>query len=106
MSPAFFIMYEFMKEALIEELNLRGRGRISLANSPEESDAVLKPDMREELAPASAEVSLPFEIKPKISVSREVFLRIKLVEPKSGRLIFLSIPPAEMLFPVSPWQTR
>ncbi len=78
-----------MKEALIDELSRKGKGRFRLASSASRADAILKTDMEEELGPVGPEEEpLPFELEPKIVIEGEVYLRMKLVDPKTNRLIY------------------
>ena len=77
-----------MKRCIIEELWRKGKGRFRLARSPESADAVLTADMQKDLGPLETGTPLPFELKPKLTVRREVFLRVKLLDPRTKELIF------------------
>jgi hypothetical protein len=77
-----------MKRALIEALNRRGEGRFMLAQKPSDADAVLKTDMQKELGPVDQEEPLLFELEPEMEIKREVFARMELMDPKTGRLIY------------------
>jgi hypothetical protein len=77
-----------MKEALLGEIERKGRGRFRLAASAAEADAVLEADMKEELGPTVEDEPLPFEIEPKIMPKSHVYLRMKLTDPRTGLVIY------------------
>lgn len=77
-----------MKGALVKELWRKGRGYFTVTSAAAGSDAMLLADMKEELGPLEIEEPLPFDLKPKVPVDDEVFLRIKLLDPKSGLVIY------------------
>ena len=77
-----------MRECLVYELQRKGRGRFRLAGRASEADAVLQADMKEDLGPTTIETPLPFELETKITLEDRVYLRMKLVDPKSNRLIY------------------
>ncbi|MDD5556004.1 MAG: hypothetical protein PHN82_02015 [bacterium] len=77
-----------VKDALAAELDRRGKGRFRLAADAADADAVLQAEMTEALGPVTEEEPLPFEIEPRMVVRRGVFLRIRLVDPKTGDLIY------------------
>lgn len=77
-----------MRECIVDELGRRGRGRFRIAASPEKADAVLRTDMTEELGPVPSEEPLPFTLETKLVRERAVYARMKLVEPKTGRMIY------------------
>lgn len=76
------------RESLIDELQRKGRGRFRLAGRASDADAVLQADMKEELGPTTVETPLPFELETKLTLADKVYLRMKLVYPKSNRLIY------------------
>lgn len=77
-----------MRQCIVDEIWRKGKGRFKLVKSPEQADAIMKSDMEEELGPVDEEEPLPFELKPKFEVGEETFLRMKLVDPKSGMVIY------------------
>ncbi|MCX6353589.1 MAG: hypothetical protein NTZ78_01645 [Candidatus Aureabacteria bacterium] len=79
---------ELMRESLIDELGRKGRGRFALVEDAAAADAVLDMDMKEELGPVSTAEPLPFEIEAQPPPPETVFARMKLVDPKSGRVIY------------------
>ena len=79
---------ELMRESLIDELRRKGRGRFTLVDDADAADAVLETDMKEELGPVSTAEPLPFALEPQPPASETVFARMKLVDPKSGRVIY------------------
>ncbi len=77
-----------MRKCLIDELRRRGRGRFRVAASPGRADALLQTDMTEELGPVPEEEPLPFTLEPKLVSQKVVYARMKLVDPRTGRLIY------------------
>lgn len=77
-----------MRKCLIDELGMRGKGRFRIAASPDRADALLQTDMTEELGPVPEEEPLPFTLETKLVSQKSVYARMKLVEPKTGRLIY------------------
>jgi hypothetical protein len=79
---------ETMKRALLDELGRKSRGRFELAPNTDTADAVLEIDMKEELGPVSVEEPLPFALEPERPASQTVFARMKLMDPKTKRVIY------------------
>lgn len=77
-----------MKECLVDELQRKGRGRFRLVSGASEADAVLQADMKEELGPVATDTPLPFDLEAKITLEDKVYVRMRLVDPTSGRLIY------------------
>jgi len=77
-----------MKECLVDELQRKGRGRFRLVSGASEADAVLQADMKKELGPLATDTPLPFDLESKITLEDRVYVRLKLVDPKSNRLIY------------------
>jgi len=77
-----------MKECLIDELQRKGRGRFRLVSGASQADAILQADMKEELGPVATDTPLPFELEAKITLENKVHVRIRLVDPTSGRVIY------------------
>jgi len=77
-----------MRECLIDELQRKGRGRFRLVRGASQADAVLEADMKEALGPVATDTPLPFELESKITLEDKVYVRIRLVDPASGRLVY------------------
>lgn len=77
-----------MREYIVDELERRGRGRFRLAASPAQADAVVETEMTEELGPVPEEEPLLFTLEEKIVARKTVYARMKLADPKTGRLIY------------------
>lgn len=77
-----------MREAIADELERKGRGRFLIVSSPRGADAVIETDMQEELGPASLDEPLPFPLEPPPLSPETVFARMRLTDPKTGRLIY------------------
>jgi hypothetical protein len=77
-----------MRQCIIDELGRRGRGRFRIAATPAQADAILLTDMTEELGPVPSEEPLPFTLENKLVTRNAVYARMKLVDPKTGRLIY------------------
>jgi hypothetical protein len=77
-----------MRGCIMEELQRKGRGRFGFAEKASAADAVLQADMQEELGPTTVETPLPFELETRLTLKDRVYLRMKLVDPKSRRLIY------------------
>lgn len=77
-----------MRGCVIDELGRRGRGRFRIASSPAACDAVMEVDMSEELGPIPSEEPLPFTLETELVSHKAVYARMKLTDPKTGRLIY------------------
>lgn len=77
-----------MKQCVVDELARRGKGRFRVVESPAKADAALQTDMTEELGPIPSEEPLPFTLETKLVSEKAVYARMKLVDPKTGRLIY------------------
>ena len=90
-----------MKGCIIDELGRRGKGRFRVAAAPAKADAVIETDMTEELGPVPSEKPLPFTIENKLVSEKVVYARMKLTDPKTGRLIYKTDTKEQTEFEVS-----
>jgi hypothetical protein len=90
-----------MKGCIVDEMGRRGKGRFRIAAVPAKADAVLETDMTEELGPVPAEEPLPFTLENKLVSEKIVYARMKLTDPKTGRLIYKTDTREQTEFEVS-----
>lgn len=90
-----------MKGCIVDELGRRGKGRFRIAAAPAKADAVLETDMTEELGPVPSEEPLPFTLENKLVSEKVVYARMKLTDPKTGRLIYKTDTKEQTEFEVS-----
>jgi hypothetical protein len=74
--------------AVVDELRRKGKGRFLVVDSRKSADAVLEISMDKELGPVAPETPLPFTLEPEFTIEGNQFVRIRLVHPSSGQLIY------------------